>query len=105
LKLKSLGAFFTATHAIAHQESILLWLSEGDTPTRFFHIQTNSRCCKHVIYPLEQNGQVLVAKDHKAAAIFPFFDEILGASPTHSKGINLDLLDLLLLSVTPYQHS
>jgi hypothetical protein len=39
---KSLG-LSSLHHTIARQESRLLWLSKGDTPTRFFHVHANSR--------------------------------------------------------------
>jgi hypothetical protein len=41
LKVKSL-ALSSLLHTIARQESHILWLSEGDAPTPFFHAHANS---------------------------------------------------------------
>lgn len=42
LKLKALG-LISLQRSIARQESRLLWLSEGDTPTRYFQMYANGR--------------------------------------------------------------
>jgi hypothetical protein len=42
LKLKSHG-LSSLQRTITRHESRLLWLSEGDPPTRFFHVHANSR--------------------------------------------------------------
>jgi hypothetical protein len=80
LKLKSL-ALSSLQRTIAHQESRLLWLKEGDTPTKFFHIHANARRKKKFIRTLHQDGQVLVSEEVKAQAFFNFFDEVLGTPP------------------------
>jgi hypothetical protein len=40
------------------------------------------------------NGEVFLSEDHKADAIFHYFDEVLGSSLSRLNSINLDLLDL-----------
>jgi hypothetical protein len=72
----------------------LLWLSEGDAPKRFFHVQATHRCHKNFIQLLEHQGRLLVVEDRKAEAAFNFFNDILGAPIVHSTGINLELLEL-----------
>jgi hypothetical protein len=64
---------------MVRQESRLLWLKEGDAPTRFFHSYANMRHRRKHIHSLEHNVQVLVGEEAKEEAIFSFYDEILGA--------------------------
>jgi hypothetical protein len=79
---------------IAKQESQLLWLQEGDAPTKFFHIYANAHRHKNHIRSLEHNGKTLVAEDQKVKAAFLFFDDILGPPPTRANTIKLEILDL-----------
>jgi hypothetical protein len=76
-KLKFLG-MTSLQRCIMRQESRLLWLSEGDAPMRFFHIQASTQRCRKFIRSLECDGQVLVDEQSKAAIVFSFFDEVLG---------------------------
>jgi hypothetical protein len=93
LKLKSLG-LASLQRTIACQESRILWLKEGDAPTRFFHIQATQCRQKNFIHALEHHGQWLVVEDRKADAGFEFFDDILGALTVRASRINLGCLDL-----------
>jgi hypothetical protein len=93
LKLKSLG-LASLQHTIACQESRILWLKEGDAPTRFFHIQASQRQRKNFINALEHHGQRLIAEDRKADVAFEFFNDILGVPTARASRINLDCLDL-----------
>jgi hypothetical protein len=45
---------------IARQESRILWLSDIDAPTRFFHLHANARRRRKCIRSLEHDGQTLV---------------------------------------------
>jgi hypothetical protein len=63
---------------MAHQESQLLWLSEGDTLTCFFHAHENNCRRKNHIYSLIHEGRVLVAEADKAEVAFNFYDLLLG---------------------------
>ncbi|OEL24169.1 hypothetical protein BAE44_0014812, partial [Dichanthelium oligosanthes] len=49
LKLKSLG-LSSLQRTIVRQESQLLWLNEGDAPTKFFHCHANHRWHKNFIH-------------------------------------------------------
>jgi hypothetical protein len=89
LKLKPLG-LASLQRTIAQQESRLLWLSEEDAPTKFFHCHANARQRNNHIHSLVHEGQTLVAEDRKAEVTFEFFDEILGTSATRSNAINLE---------------
>jgi hypothetical protein len=93
LKLKSLRSS-SLQHTMACQESWLLWLSEGDTPTRFFHAHADSRRHKNHIHSLTYEGRVLVAKADKAEVAFNFYDSLLCTSASRSNTIRLDLHDL-----------
>jgi hypothetical protein len=93
LKLKSLG-LASLQHSIVRHQSRLLWLSEGDTPTRFFHVHASARCRKNFIRSFEQNGQTIVDDQLKVDMLFSFFDDVLGAPPSRVHDIALDGLDL-----------
>jgi hypothetical protein len=56
LKLKLLG-LSSLQHTVARQEARILWLSEGDAPTRFFHSQANDRRRKNHIHDMLHEGQ------------------------------------------------
>jgi hypothetical protein len=97
MKLKIVG-FSLVQRTIVRQESRLLWLSEGDVPTKFFHVQANAwRRCKH-IRSLVHNGRVLWDEDSKAEAAFCFFNKIrTPAQRQHT--LRLDALDLPCLNL------
>jgi hypothetical protein len=71
-----------------------LWLSEGDAPTKFFHVQANARRCRKHIRSLQYEGQTLFDENCKAPAAYEFFEDVLGTSPPRTNTINLDMLDL-----------
>jgi hypothetical protein len=96
LKLKSLG-LASLEWTIARQESRLLWLREGGTPMKFFHVQASNRRSKNFIRSLKHRGQLLVQEECKPKATFNFFNERLGTPATRSHAINLEDLDLLIL--------
>jgi hypothetical protein len=98
MKLKTLE-LSSLQQTIARQESRLLWLSEGDTLTNFFHVQANARHrCKH-IRSLVHNDQVLWDEDSKAEAAFHFFNEILSTPVERQHTLRLDALDLSPLNL------
>jgi hypothetical protein len=104
MKLKSLG-LSSLQWTIAHQESCLLWLSEGDAPTKLFHIHANARERKIFIWSLDYDGQHLVSEESKAEMVFQFFDEIMDRPVDRSHSINLELLDLPQLELSePSNH-
>jgi hypothetical protein len=72
----------------------VLWLSEGDAPTKFFHVQANARCHCKFIRSLDHDGQVLVTGDRKAAAVFEYFGNIMGTPPDRDCAIAFENLDL-----------
>jgi hypothetical protein len=93
LKLKSLG-LSSLQRIIARQESRVLWLSEGDAPIKFFHVQANARHRRKFIRSLEHDGQILVSEDHKVATVFDYFDSIMGTPPAHDCSIAFVHMDL-----------
>jgi hypothetical protein len=98
LKLKSLG-LSSLQHVMAHQESCLLWLNEGDVPTRFFHAHANGRRRKNHIHSLAYKGQVLLVEDSKAKVALNYFDNVLGTPATRANSIKVERLDLLCLTL------
>lgn len=72
----------------------MLWLSEGDAPTKFLHIQASSCCWKNFIHFIEYDRRTLVDEHNRAEAIFGFFDDLMGSPPTRGNSIILDLLHL-----------
>jgi hypothetical protein len=93
LKRKSLG-LSSLQRTIARQESRLLWLKEGDAPTKFFHIHANAHHKKKFIRTFHQDGHVLVSEEVKAQAFFNFFDEVLGTPPLRNCSVNMEILGL-----------
>jgi hypothetical protein len=71
-----------------------LWLSEGDTPTHFFHVLANVHHRRRSIRSLEHNEETLRMEHGKVAAPFEFYDSLMGVPAQHSMSINLDLLGL-----------
>jgi hypothetical protein len=99
LKLKSLD-LSSLQRSIARQESMLLWLSEGDSPTKFLHYRVMACRRKNHIHSLLHEGNVLVVEDSKAEVAYSFFNEILGTPLVRSCAINLEHLDLPSLDLT-----
>jgi hypothetical protein len=99
IKQKSLG-LSSLQRTIANQESRLLWLSEGDVPTRFFHYYAATHRSKNHIHSLLHEVNVVVAEDRKAEVAFSFFDEILGSPPIRSCAIKLEQLDIPSLNLS-----
>jgi hypothetical protein len=81
LKLKLLG-LSSLQRTMARQEARILWLSEGDVPTSFFHSQANDRHRKNHIHSLVHEGQTLISEEDKAAAAFLFYNNLMGTSAT-----------------------
>jgi hypothetical protein len=79
---------------IAKQESQILWLREGDTPTEFFHVYANARCRKKHIRQLMHDGQTLVSKEDKAEAAYSFFNDLLGMAVTSVNSIDLEAIGM-----------
>jgi hypothetical protein len=77
LKMKSL-ALLSLLRTIARQESCILWLREGDTPTQFFHIHANTRRRKKFIRLLRHDRHTMVGEGVKAEALYDFFNVIIG---------------------------
>lgn len=93
LKLKTLG-LLSLQCSIARQESRLLWLAEGDAPTRFFHLQANIRRRKKFIRLLAVDGTVHYDEDTKADAAFQYFDAIMGSPPTRLCSVDLEQIGI-----------
>jgi hypothetical protein len=62
----------------------LLWLSEGDAPTKFFHVHANARRRRKFI-----RSQCLLSEESKAEAVFQFFHDILGVKIRLQKRSNV----------------
>jgi hypothetical protein len=73
---------------------MILWLAEGDAPTRCFHAHTNVRRWQNHIHSLRHQCQTVVDEDDMAAVMFNFFNEALGSVTPRSNTINLNLLGL-----------
>jgi hypothetical protein len=55
MKLKTLG-LSSLQRTIARQESRAMWLSEGDAPTKFFHVQAGARRVGTLSVPWNMRG-------------------------------------------------
>lgn len=92
LKLKALG-LSSLQCSIARQESRLLWLVEGDAPTKFFHLHSSTRARRKYIKSFErEDGTLAFSKDEKADLTYSYFDEILGMPPSVSAIIDLNCI-------------
>jgi exonuclease III len=76
MKLKTLG-LSSLQRTIAWQESHILWLSEGDTPTKFFHVHASARSRNKFIRSLNHRGRIMLDEEYRADAAFDFFNEVL----------------------------
>jgi hypothetical protein len=77
LKLHCLGlASFERT--VACMCSRILYLQEGDANTAFFHQQARFMKKKNFIPKLQVGDQVVVSQEEKQAAVFDFYENILG---------------------------
>jgi hypothetical protein len=79
---------------MTRQESRLLWLSEGDAPTCFFHAHANSHRHKNHIHSLTHEGRVLIAEADKVEVAFHFYDTLLAVLASRSNTVKLDLLGI-----------
>jgi hypothetical protein len=93
LKLKSLG-LSSLQRTMARQESCVIWLSEGDAPTRFFHAHANGHRRKNHIHSLIHEGWALLAEDSKVEVALNYFNDVFGTSAVRSNSINFEHLDL-----------
>jgi hypothetical protein len=103
MKLKSLG-LSSLQRSIARQESRILWLANGDSPIKFFHIHANARRRRKFIRSLEHDGQVLVSEDRKVEAFLNFFEKLLGSPLTRTHGLDLDRLQLPQLQLVTLEN-
>jgi hypothetical protein len=78
----------------------LLWLKEGDAPTKFFHAHANARRRKKFISILQHEGQTLVTEESKAHAFLDFFDGILGTPASRTSSIDLHRLGLPTINLS-----
>jgi hypothetical protein len=72
----------------------MLWLSEGDACTKFFHAQVNGRRRNNHIHSPEHDSQTLLSMESKAEAAFSFFEAVMGMPAARSNSISLECLDL-----------
>lgn len=93
LKLKSLG-LASLQRSIVRQQSRLLWLSDADAGTRFFHLHANSRQHKNHIRVLEHDGVVATSEEDKILVAFEFYDQLLGTPSSRTHRLDLHTLDM-----------
>jgi hypothetical protein len=74
--MKCLG-LASVTRIITRQHSRLMFLREGNTNTKFFHLQVCHHGHKNQIFQLSHHGMGLRYEEDKANAIFEFFDQLL----------------------------
>jgi len=74
--------------------SRISWLKDGDANTAIFHSHARHRKRKNFIPKIVSGEQVLTNHEDKAAAIFDFYNQLLGSSAHRDLTINLDELDL-----------
>ena len=65
---------------MARVRSRIGWLKDGDANTALFHSQAQYRKRKNFISKLVSEDQVLTSHNDKAAAVFEFYDKLLGTA-------------------------
>jgi hypothetical protein len=78
----------------------VLWLREGDVPTKNFHVYANAQCRRNFIRSVNIGNQVVVSEPQKAQAFFNFYDGFMGEPAPRSCAIDLDQLDLPRLDLS-----
>lgn len=102
LKLKALSLSLLQRN-IARQESRLLWLSDGDVPSKFFHTHANGRRRKKHIHALEHEGRLVTDEMAKAELAFSYFDDILGMPPNRTIAVKLAALGINTHNLTGFE--
>jgi hypothetical protein len=72
----------------------VLWLREGDTPTKFFHAHVNAWRCQNFIHSLEYDGNSLFSEEAKADTALEFYEQVLARPAVSARRIKLDQIDL-----------
>lgn len=99
LKMKSLR-LSSLQRSIARQESRLLWLTEGDAPTKFFHAQANSHRRSKFIKALEHQGTLYHDEGAKANLVHKYFVSIMGTTPIRTHYIDLQRIGVPVTNLT-----
>ena len=79
---------------VARIRSRINWLQDGDANTKLFHKHSQHRKRKNFIAALREGDQILTSHEDKAAAIFDFYSNLIGADSDRTRTINLDHLDI-----------
>jgi len=77
---------------IARLRSRILYLQEGDANTAFFHQQARFRKKKNFLPKLQVGDQVIVSQEGKQAAVFDYYENILGKAEEREYTFDLDVL-------------
>jgi exonuclease III len=94
LKKHSL-ALSSISRTMARLKSRIGWLKEGDANTSLFHAQTRFRKKKNFIAAIQsEDGQIWTAQEGKAAALFKFYQGLLGTAEIRNVTVDLDALGM-----------
>ena len=75
-------------------------MKDGDDNTALFHAHVRHKKRKNFISQIIVDDQVLTSHEDKAAAIFDFYDQLLGTSGQRDLTINLEELNLSQIDLT-----
>jgi exonuclease III len=93
LKKHTLG-LASLLRTVARVRSRINWLQDGDANTRLFHMHARHRKRKNFIASLREGDQLLTSHEEKAAAIYDFYSNLIGADSDRDRTINLECLDI-----------
>ena len=93
MKCKCLG-LASLKRTIARQHSRLMFLAEGDTNTRFFHLQACHHSRKNHIASLKVQGNDLVLNEQMADAVYHHYSGLLDTPFHRAATVNFDSLGL-----------
>lgn len=87
-------ALASLQRTIARVRSSIHWLRDGEANTKFFHAHARYRRRKNLVTKVEVDGRLLTGQEEKEAAVWDFYQDLLGSDVPRTRTINLDALDL-----------
>lgn len=85
---------------MARQRARTRHLSDGDTRTRYFHLQACHRRRKNYLFTIYHNGQSFSEEEAKVDLVFEYYNSLLGTPFSRTHRIDIDQLGLPRLNLS-----